>query len=465
MIKLKLVVFNKRCLFLRLSLIQMKRKLFLYTLVAAIGGLLYGFDTAVINGALPFFTDHFSLNDVMTGWAVSSALLGCIVGAIGAGRPGDRFGRRDILKVSAVLFLLSAFGTGLATHIQLFILARFIGGLAVGIASVLSPIYISEIAPASHRGRLIVFFQLAIVVGILVAFFVDYLLIHTGPNNWRFMFLSESLPALLFLVLLFRVSRSPRWLMKIGKQEEAGKIIGELMPEENPGEILAEIRKSLDTEKQDSKERLFRKPNLKFTLIGITIGMFAQFTGIAIVMYYATDIFRAAGFSTDSAIGQTVILGLVNLVFTLLAMRYIDRLGRRKMLLTGMLSMALFLGLFALEFMFDTFGGGLMLFFLIGFVASFASSMGAVVFVLLAEIFPNNIRSRGVAIGSFAVWIVNGSITFLFPVVDGAFGDGVGIAYSFAFFSVMTFAGFFIFRKFLFETSNMTLEEIERRNK
>lgn len=443
----------------------MKRKLILYTLVAAIGGLLYGFDTAVINGAFPFFTSYFKLNDVMTGWAVSSALLGCIVGAIGAGRPGDRFGRREMLKVSAVLFLVSAFGTGLASNVQLFILARFIGGLGVGIASVLSPTYISEIAPASNRGSLIVTFQLAIVVGILVAFFVDYLLIHTGPNNWRFMFLSESLPALLFLVLLYRVARSPRWLMKKGKPEEAGKIIGELMPGEDPEEILDEIRKSLETEKLETQERLFKKPNLKFTIIGITIGLFSQFTGIAIVMYYATDIFRAAGFSTDSAIGQTVILGLANLVFTILAMRYIDRLGRRKMLLAGMLSMALFLGLFALEFMFDTFGGGLMLFFLIGFVASFASSMGAVVFVLLAEVFPNRIRSRGVAMGSFAVWIINGSITFLYPVVVGAFGDGKGIGFSFAFFSVMTFAGFFIFRKFLFETSNMTLEEIERRNK
>jgi sugar porter (SP) family MFS transporter len=443
----------------------MKRKLLLYTLVAAIGGLLYGFDTAVINGALPFFTAYFDLNDVMTGWAVSSALLGCIVGAIGAGRPGDRYGRRDMLKVSAILFLLSAFGTGLATHVQVFILARFIGGLAVGVASVLSPTYISEIAPASHRGRLIVSFQLAIVVGILAAFFVDYLLIHTGPHNWRFMFLSEALPALFFLVLLYRVARSPRWLIKIGELDEAEKIIRELNPEEDTEGLLTEIRLSLETEQKEKKERLFRKPNRKFTLIGITIGMFAQFTGIAVVMYYATDVFRAAGFSTDSAIGQTVILGLVNLLFTILAMRFIDRLGRRRMLLTGMLSMALFLGLFALEFLFDPFGGGVMLFFLVGFVASFASSMGAVVFVLLAEVFPNRIRSRGVAMGSFAVWIVNGSITFLFPVVAGAFGNGVGIGLSFAFFSVMTLAGFFIFRKFLFETSNMTLEEIERKNK
>ncbi len=443
----------------------MKRKLILYTMVAAIGGLLYGFDTAVINGALPFFTGYFNLNDIMTGWAVSSALLGCIIGAIGAGKPGDRYGRRQMLKVSAILFLVSAFGTGMSTHINIFILARFIGGLAVGIASVLSPIYISEIAPASHRGRLIITFQLAIVIGILTAFFIDYLLIGIGRNNWRYMFLSEALPALLFLVLLYRVKKSPRWLMKTGQQEEAERIIREVNPSANASSILEDIKHSLEVEQLESQERLFKKPNLKFTMIGITIGMFAQFTGIAVVMYYATDIFRAAGFSTDSAIGQTVILGLTNLVFTLIAMYLIDKIGRKTLLLTGMLSMTLFLGLFAWAFLSNSFGGWLLLLLLIGFVASFSGSMGAVVFVLLAEIFPNNIRSRGVAIGSFAVWIVNGSITFLFPIVSGAFGGGKGIGFSFAFFSMMTFIGFLLFKKFLFETSKLTLEEIELRNK
>jgi len=443
----------------------LNHKLIVYTLVAALGGFLYGFDTAVINGALPFFTGHFDLNDVMTGWAVSSALLGCIVGAISAGVPGDRFGRRQVLKVAALLFLISAFGTGMANHIQLFILARFIGGVAVGVASVLSPTYISEIAPASHRGRLIITFQLAIVIGILVAFFADYLLIDTGKNNWRYMFLSESFPALLFLVLLFSVKKSPRWLMKTGRQKEAEVIIREINPADVAAGIMDEIRQSIEMEKLESQERLFRKPNRKFTLIGIAIGMFAQLTGIAVVMYYATDIFRTAGFSTESAIGQTVILGVVNLAFTLLAMRFIDRIGRRTLLLAGMLSMALFLGLFAVEFMFNLFGGGLLLLFLIGFVASFSGSMGAVVFVLMTEIFPNNIRSRGVALSSFAVWAVNGSITFLFPVVAGALGDGKGIGFSFAFFSAMTFIGFFFFRKILFETSKLTLEEIERRNK
>jgi MFS family permease len=222
--------------------LKLNHKLILYTLVAALGGFLYGFDTAVINGALPFFTGHFILSDVMTGWAVSSALLGCIVGAIAAGRPGDRFGRREVLKASALLFLISAFGTGLANHIQLFILARFVGGLAVGLASVLAPIYISEIAPASHRGRLIITFQLAIVIGILVAFFVDFMLINTGKNNWRYMFLSESLPALLFLILLFRVKRSPRWLMKNGRQTEAELIMKEINPAGYEAGIMEEIR-------------------------------------------------------------------------------------------------------------------------------------------------------------------------------------------------------------------------------
>lgn len=443
----------------------MRGKLILYTLVAAIGGLLYGFDTAVINGAMPFFTAFFQLNDAMTGWAVSSALLGCIIGAIGVGRPGDIFGRRQMLKVSAVLFLVSALGSGLAPDINSFIIFRFIGGLGVGAASVLSPMYISEIAPAKYRGRLIVTFQLALVIGILAAFFVDYLLINTGPNNWRYMFLSESFPALGFLILLFFVRKSPRWLVQKGQIEEAEKTIIEVNSNANASIIIADIRKTIELEEKEKQEKLFKKPNLRFVLLGITIGLFSQFTGIAIVMYYATDIFRAAGFSTDSAIGQTVILGLTNLTFTLIAMYLIDIVGRKILLLVGMMGMAISLGIFAWAFYSNQMEGWILLALLITYVAFFASSMGAVVFVLLAEIFPNNIRSRGVAIGSFSNWIVSGSITFLFPIVVGAFSGGKGIGFSFAFFSTMTFIGFFFFKKFLFETTNITLEEIELRNK
>lgn len=443
----------------------MKGKLILYTMVAAIGGLLYGFDTAVINGALPFFKSFFQLSDVMTGWAVSSALLGCIIGAIGIGKPGDIYGRREMLKLSAMLFLLSAIGTGLAPEINSFILFRFIGGLAVGAASVLSPIYISEIAPATHRGRLIITFQLALVVGILVAFFVDYLLIDTGKNNWRYMFISEAIPALIFLILLYKVRKSPRWLMQVGNQEEAKQTIKDVNPDADTQSIIAEIEMSIKLEQQGKQEQLFKKPNLKFTSIGICIGLFSQFTGVAIVFYYATDIFRAAGFSTDSAIGQTVILGATNLVFTILAMSLIDKIGRKKLLYVGTIGMTISLAVFSWAFYTGNTEGWLLLGILICYVAFFASSMGAVVFVLLAEIFPNNIRSRGMALGSFSNWIINGSITFLFPIVVGAFSDGKGIGYSFAFFSIMTLLGFFFFRTFLFETTNKTLEEIEFENK
>lgn len=443
----------------------MKGKLILYTLVAAIGGFLYGFDTAVINGAMPFFTEHFQLNDAMTGWAVSSALLGCIIGAIGVGRPGDKYGRRQMLKLSAVLFLVSAIGTGLAPEINSFIIFRFIGGLGVGAASVLSPMYISEIAPAKYRGRLIVTFQLALVAGILIAFFVDYLLINTGTNNWRYMFLSESFPALGFFILLFYVRKSPRWLVQKGQIEEAEKTILAVNPNANSKDILNEIQTTIDSEKKDKQEKLFKKPNLRFVLLGIIIGLFSQFTGVAIVFYYATDIFRAAGFSTDSAIGQTVILGATNLTFTLIAMYLIDIVGRKILLLVGTLGMALTLGMFAWAFYSNQVEGWILLALLIAYVAFFASSMGAVVFVLLAEIFPNNIRSRGLALGSFSNWVVSGSITFLFPVVVGAFQDGKGIGYSFAFFSIMTLIGFFFFKKYLFETTKLSLEEIELRNK
>ena len=443
----------------------MKGKLILYTLVAAIGGLLYGFDTAVITGALPFFKSHFNLNDVMTGWAMSSALLGCIIGAIGIGKPGDIYGRKQMLRFSAILFLVSAIGTSLASDINSFILFRFIGGLGVGAASVLSPMYISEIAPASHRGRLIITFQLALVIGILVAFFVDFLLINTGKNNWRYMFGSEALPALAFWIMLQTVSKSPRWLMQKNKQEEAEKVIREVNPGADPTKIISEIKTAIALEQKEKEENLFKRPNLKFTLIGICIGLFSQFTGVAIVFYYAADIFRYAGFSTDSALGQTVILGLTNLTFTIIAMYLIDKVGRKKLLYFGTLGMATALGIFAWAFYTGHTQGWGLLAILIVYVAFFASSMGAVVFVLLAEVFPNNIRSRGVAMGSFSNWIVNGGITFLFPIVVGAFSNGKGIGYSFAFFSFMTLIGFFFFRKFLFETTNKTLEEIEMGNK
>ncbi|HLF34744.1 MAG TPA: MFS transporter, partial [Cyclobacteriaceae bacterium] len=278
----------------------MKRKLFLYTFVAALGGLLFGFDTAVINGAIPFFTEYFGLSETLKGWAVSSALIGCIAGAILIGKPADLYGRLMMLRVMALFFLVSSIGTGMAASLTMFILFRFLGGIAIGGASVLSPMYISEIAPPGYRGRLTITFQLAIVLGILVAFFSDYLLLDTGQNNWRWMFIVGAIPSLAFLILLFFVGRSPRWLVKVGKLEEARTVITSV-GSEDADKTIEEIRQSIDSEVLSKNIYLFKPPLIKLVFIGFLVGMINQLTGINIVMYYATDIFRSAGFSTGSA--------------------------------------------------------------------------------------------------------------------------------------------------------------------
>jgi sugar porter (SP) family MFS transporter len=439
----------------------MPRNLYLYTIVAALGGFLFGFDTAVINGALPFFRDYFQLDKVMEGWAMSSAIFGCIIGAIGIGRPGDKYGRRYMLKITAFLFFISAVGTGMANNITTFIIFRIIGGLAVGAASVLSPMYISEIAPPAYRGRFTILFQLSLVIGILVAFATDLALIDTGKNNWRWMFISEAVPALIFMILLFFVGRSPRWLVKKGLFEEARLVISQTNAGSDNNQLLEEIKNSIDNEVVEHFKYLFKKPFLRLVIIGLLIGMFNQFTGIAVVMIYSSDIFRAAGFATESAILQTVIVGFTNLAFTLLAMAFIDRIGRKFMLLLGSVGMTIFLGIFSYIFLAGI-GGFLPLIFMISFVACFAFSQGAVVWVLFSEMFPNNIRSRGVAIGSFSHWVFYALLLFLFPVIRKSFSDNSGIGYIFAIFAVFTFISFFFFKKYIVETKGKSLEEIEK---
>ena len=439
----------------------MNRNLILYTFVAALGGFLFGFDTAIINGALPFFRDYFELDKAMEGWTVSSAIFGCIVGAIGIGRPGDKYGRKHMLKVLAVLFIISAIGTGLAGSITMFVVFRIIGGLAIGGASVLSPMYIAEIAPPRFRGRFTITFQMALVVGILTAFATDLALMNTGPNNWRWMFISGVVPALLFLILLFFVSESPRWLVKNGNLLKAKLVIEDVNPEEDSTKMLEEIKNSIDSDVFDHFKYLLRKPYLRLVVIGFIVGMLNQFTGIAIVMIYSSDLFRAAGFPTDSAILQTVIVGFTNLFFTILAMSVIDKIGRKFMLLLGSIGMSVFLALFSYVFFYDI--RGLMpLIFMICFVACFAFSQGAVVWVLFSEMFPNNIRSRGSSVGSFSHWLFYALLLFLFPVIRKSFDSNRGIAYVFAFFAVVTFASFFFYRKYIVETKGKSLEELEK---
>jgi sugar porter (SP) family MFS transporter len=438
----------------------MKNRIFLYSFVTALGGFLFGFDTAVINGALPFFSEYFKLDAGMQGFAVGSALFGCVVGAISIGRPGDKYGRKVMLIWMAVLMFISAIGSGLANDITTFVIFRIIGGLGVGGASVLSPMYISEIAPAEQRGRFTITFQLAIVLGILFAFLSDYLLIDIGENNWRWMFISEGLPGLVFFVLLFFVSKSPRWLVKNHNIEEARKVIQEVNPKADVDKLIEEIKNSINEDVVDHFKYLFKKPYLKLIVIGIFVGMFNQFTGINVVMYYSSNIFISAGFSTGSALAQSVMVGFTNILFTLLAMAVIDKIGRKFMLLTGAIGMSVFLALFAYFYIMQI-QGYVLIIALLGFVAFFAFSQGAVIWVLLAEMYPNNIRARGSSIASFSLWTFNTITAFLFPVVASTFEGSNGIAYAFMFYAVMTILSFFFFKKFLIETKGKTLEEIE----
>ncbi|NOX65214.1 MAG: sugar porter family MFS transporter [Chlorobi bacterium] len=436
----------------------MIKKIYLYSFVAALGGFLFGFDMSVIAGTIPFITEYFQLSDTLLGYAVSSALVGCVVGALLVGKPADIYGRRTMLKVTGSLFLISAIGTGAANSLTVFVIFRFIGGVAVGGASVIAPMYISEISPAKIRGRLVAITQLAIVTGALTAFFSNYLLVGIGDSNWRWMFLAEGIPALAFFVLLFFVSRSPRWLVKVDRIDEARSVIQSINHDADVDQIMNDISQSINKEIFSKGVVLFKKPYRRLVLIGIALGMFNQLTGINIIFYYTPTIFKSAGFSNEAALMQTVIVGATNLIFTLIGMSLIDKLGRKFLLILGAAGMPIFLGLFAYTFLNQDFDGYFVLIYLIGFVAFFASSQGLVIWVILAEMFPNNIRARASAIGSFSHWVFNALTAFLFPIAVSAFGVG----YIFGFYTIATIVSLFFFRKFLVETKGKSLEELER---
>lgn len=437
------------------------------SLTASIGGFLFGFDTAVISGTIPFITKFFQLTNTMLGWAVSSALLGCIIGSVTIGKPGDIYGRRFMLKILAILFIISAIGSAFSNSLFQFVSFRLIGGLAIGGASVLSPLYISEIAPAKLRGRLVSINQLAIVSGILISFFSNYLLINTGENNWRWMFLAGAVPAAAFFILLFFISESPRWLVMAGNPEKGREVFSLLNPGENVDIEMNEINRSINKEVVRMKYAvLFRKPYLKVVMIGIIVGMLGALTGINTLMYYAPTIFNSVGFSNSSALFQTVCMGMTNLIFTMIGMTMIDKFGRKFLLKVGAIGMSFFLLLISVTISFDWFGSYTLLVCIIGYQAFFASTMGVVIWVLLPEIFPNNIRSRASSIGSFSNWVFNAAISFLFPVVIGFFGTSdagnkTGLGFVFAFYSIITLLSFFFYQRFLVETKGKSLEQLE----
>jgi sugar porter (SP) family MFS transporter len=438
------------------------------TIASALGGLLFGYDTVIINGAMLDLVRYFNLSPAIQGWTVSSALVGCILGTILIGKPGDIFGAQRLLQILAVLFFASSVGCGLAPTIDVFILFRFIGGLAIGGASVLCPVYISEISPPKHRGLLASTFQLAIVSGILLSLISNYLLLNIGENNWRWMLFSGALPAVAFFLMLFFIKKSPRWLVKKGRIDEARKNIEDLsMHEIDTEQTLKEIEESINIENAGKQVNLFKRPYRRIVFIGIFVAVFSQLTGIAVVFYYSAQIFSIAGFSSDSSMLQSVILGVTNLIFTLLAMTVIDKVGRKKLLIVGLLGMVIVLGLFGYGLLSGNIGGFWLVVLLVAYIAFFASSMGVVIWVLLSEMFPNIIRARGASMGSSANWVVNATLNFFFPVVIGYFGttqsaQQTGMSFAFFFFSACTFIGFLYINKYLIETKGKTLEQIEK---
>ena len=436
----------------------MNRNVLFATLVSALGSFLFGFDTAVISGTTSFITPYFQLNEWSLGFTVSVALLGTIFGSLFIGKPADVYGRNKMLIVTAVLYAISSLGCGMAPDWYMLLLSRFVGGLAVGGASVVAPMYIAEIAPAESRGRLVAFSQLNIVVGILAAFFSNYMLVDIGPHNWRWMFGIQVIPSLLFFFLLFFIPASPRWLVKKRRYEEAEAVLKKLRVKNWPEQLQA-IKESLKEESSQVKTRMFQRKYRIPVLAAILLAIFNQLSGINVIMYYAPMIFEKTGLSSGAAVQQAVAVGVTNFIFTILAMLVIDHLGRKILLLIGSIGMSVFLALVGRVFISQDFSGYGILIYLLCYIAFFAFSQGAVIWVFLSEIFPNKIRAQGQAVGSFTVWVANAVTSLLFPILLVKIGGGT----TFMFYSAMMLVQFFFVWRMLPETKGISLEELEKK--
>ncbi len=431
--------------------------------IAAFGGLLFGYDTAVIAGAIGFIETKFQLSPALTGWAASSAIWGCVIGAMGAGYMSDKFGRKKILIVTAILFAISAIGAAVPATLHQFVVARIIGGIGVGAASMLSPLYISEIAPADKRGMLVTLYQLAIVLGINIIYFVNLLIAGSGTEQWnidmgwRYMLGSGIIPSVLFLAALFLVPESPRWLASKNREDEALKILEKVNGKVAAGLVMTDIKKTLH-EEQGTIRELFAPGLRTAMIIGVFLALFSQITGINAIIYYAPEIFKSVGFGTDSALLQTVIIGVTNTVFTFVAIKYIDKLGRRKLLLIGVTGMIICLLGVGTVFHFQLSSGPLLLIFILGFIASFGCSLGPIPWVIMSEIFPTKTRGIAMSIATLTLWIGVVLITQLTPVLLSEAGGAV----TFWIFGANSILLLLFTYKMIPETKGKTLEEIEK---
>jgi sugar porter (SP) family MFS transporter len=428
------------------------------SVVAALGGLLFGFDTAVISGATHALTDVYRLTPEMLGVTVSSALAGTVIGSAAAGGPADRYGRKASLQILAILYVLTSIGCAVAWSWPVFLFFRALGGLAIGGSSVIGPMYIAEIAPASKRGRLVGMFQFNIVAGILLAYLSNYIIgmMGFGEAEWRWKLGVPVIPALLFLLLLFGIPQSPRWLAARGRLTEAERVL-RAIGEPNPAAELKDITASIGAERAEKGTPLFTARFRLPIFLAISIGVFNQFSGINASLYYLNDIFERAGFNKVSGDLQAVAIGTTNLLFTVIAMSVIDRLGRKKLLLTGAAGTGLCLAGVAAIFATKQ-HEEMLLWLLVAFIAFFAFSQGAVIWVYLSEVFPNVVRAKGQSLGSFTHWIMNFAISLAFPVLAARSG-----AIPFGFFAAMMAVQLFVVWRLYPETSGITLEEMQKR--
>jgi len=452
-----------------------RRVLLRSAIVAALGGLLFGFDTAVISGAeqtlqtlfaptyesLAAAMSHFGFMGKPGFWhgcTTASALIGTIIGAWLTSKPSDAFGRRKTLSILAVLYFVSAVGSGIAWNWLSFVIARFIGGLAVGGSSVVGPIYIAEISPAKSRGRLVALMQFNIVFGILLAFLSNYIIgtMNLGAIEWRWMFGVEAFPAAAFFFLLFGNSLSPRWLLTKGKADEARQIMTNLGAE-NVDQEIQEIQESIDLAHHTTKEPFLCKKYMTPIMLAFLIAAFNQLSGINALLYYSARIFEMAGASADFARLQSVIVGATNLVFTMLAITIIDHFGRKKLMLVGSIGYIISLSTVAWAFYTDR-GGTIVLASFMLFIAAHAFGQGAVIWVFISEIFPNRVRAKGQALGSFTHWFMCALIAWTFPM----FAEKTG-AYVFAFYAGMMVLQLFWVIFMMPETKGVPLEQIQKK--
>ena len=424
--------------------------------IAAMGGLLFGFDIAIITGAGPFIEKHFNLDKLELGWGFSSLLFGCILGSVFTGRITDYFGRKKLLFIIAVLFALTSLATGLSPTFNLFVTARFSGGLAVGAASVLSPLYLSEVAPFSIRGRLVTLYQLSIVFGILISYLINYSLHDIGDNNWRWMFITGIIPATLLFLLLFFVPETPRYLYKTGKRSLAFEILLKIGGKKNAAYEFTQIEASLAETKSDFRE-LYKPGMIRVMVVGIILAILIQISGINAIIDYAPIILGTAGWEIDAALFATFGLGIVNVIFTLVSIYAIDRFGRKPLYIIGSAGMTISMLLFGVLSFINHFEGSFVLILCILYLAFFCSCIGPVFWTLISEIYPTKIRGTAMSVPVFIQWLFNALVVLFFP----HFLD-ILRTWTFGFIALMAFLQMLFAWKYIPETKGKTLEEIEK---